>query len=415
MYKKWVFWIVLGLIVLLPFIQAATTATTLFVWNVPAGTRSYSVTYGAACSATEFFFNEIDANFDPDIDGNAAKVPPTANAISDTNYLFEDYNYVGITAPSTGPAYAYLSTTLVGDPTALEDVSTEFITGNYTNAATAGDVLYAQVGLIGLAEYGASKHVFKVDHNAQRVKQMKLNYSVVSFEKVIADPCITDTLGTEIVTRIFAWNWRTSAYDNIVTFNNMQTDPSSATFTPASFTFDSTTVTSVTDYIGPDTNVVIAISLGPVAVASGCIIIDEVDLNVTHYPDNNVYCQTSTRAPITITNTGQATLNIDGNFSTAFSGNDINLVLKVWQGTGSGCGTAGMGGWEKDCSVTNAQQDLGMTTCRNYNEYNSTTNGRLISSLVAGDTNQLCFSGDINGFVRKGVYAKTFQVGDHNS
>ncbi|QQR92791.1 MAG: hypothetical protein IPJ89_00930 [Candidatus Iainarchaeum archaeon] len=76
MEKKWIFWGLCALLLTLPLIQAATFATTLFVWNAPAGTRSYTLTYGAACNASAFYFNEVDANYDPDNDGNAARIPP---------------------------------------------------------------------------------------------------------------------------------------------------------------------------------------------------------------------------------------------------------------------------------------------------------------------------------------------------
>ena len=122
-------------------------------------------------------------------------------------------------------------------------------------------------------------------------------------------------------------------------------------------------------------------------------------------------CQSSSVAPMFIRNVGTASINVDGNFSSAFTGVDLNIVLKVWRGTGSGCGSKGFGGWQKDCTVTTSTSPVTTTTCRNFNRFNATTAGRLISSLSAGDTNQLCYSGDFNGFVGAGTHTGTFQTG----
>lgn len=122
-------------------------------------------------------------------------------------------------------------------------------------------------------------------------------------------------------------------------------------------------------------------------------------------------CQTSAQAGMTVNNTGTATINVDGNFSTGFSGADVNIVLKVWQGTGSGCGTNGMGGWEKDCSVITVTSAPNTTTCRNFNQFTETAGARLVSSLATFSSQQLCFSGDGNGFVSSGDHNADFVVG----
>ncbi|HZX19987.1 MAG TPA: hypothetical protein VFF13_03160 [archaeon] len=125
-------------------------------------------------------------------------------------------------------------------------------------------------------------------------------------------------------------------------------------------------------------------------------------------------CQAAGTAGATVTNNGNVAFNLDGNFTAGFSGVDTNLVLKVWMGTGSGCGTSGLGGWAQDCTVTVATNPVTATTCRNYNVNNETSAGRLVSSLAASDTNQLCFSGDFNaGFgngVSQGSHAVTYQT-----
>lgn len=124
-------------------------------------------------------------------------------------------------------------------------------------------------------------------------------------------------------------------------------------------------------------------------------------------------CQSASLAAMTITNNGNVVTNIDGNFTSAFTGNDVNLVLKVWMGTGSGCGTGGFGGWEggwKGCSITNPTTPVNQTQCREYNSENATASGRLINALGIGDTNQLCFSGDFNGNVTAGSHVKDFNT-----
>ncbi|MFH1894959.1 MAG: hypothetical protein ABIJ74_00030 [archaeon] len=121
-------------------------------------------------------------------------------------------------------------------------------------------------------------------------------------------------------------------------------------------------------------------------------------------------CQDASTAAITITNNGNVAINVDGNFTADFAGNDVNIVLKVWRGTGAGCGTSGLGGWEATCSVTAAGNPVTTTTCRNYNQFNETTAGRLVSALAVSDTNQMCFSGDFNGGMTQGSHAVTYRT-----
>lgn len=128
--------------------------------------------------------------------------------------------------------------------------------------------------------------------------------------------------------------------------------------------------------------------------------------------DNN--CQTATQAGMTVSNAGTAVINVDGNFSAAFSGADTNMVLKVWQGS-SGCGTNGMGGWEKDCTVITVTSAPNTTTCRNYNEFTETAGARLVTSLATFSGTQLCFSGDGNGFMTSGDHNASFQIGSEFS
>jgi hypothetical protein len=122
-------------------------------------------------------------------------------------------------------------------------------------------------------------------------------------------------------------------------------------------------------------------------------------------------CQTSAQAGMTVNNTGTAVINVDGNFSTGFTGADVNIVLKVWQGSGSGCGTNGMGGWEMDCSVVSVTSAPNTTTCRNFNQFNETAGARLATNLGTFASQQLCFSGDGNGFLSSGDHNGTFTIG----
>lgn len=125
-------------------------------------------------------------------------------------------------------------------------------------------------------------------------------------------------------------------------------------------------------------------------------------------------CQSSSQAAITVTSAGTASTNVDANFAAAFSGADVNIVLKVWQGS-SGCGTAGLGGWEKDCTVTGTTSAPNTTTCKNFNSSNATAGSRVITSLAVFSSTQLCFSGDFNTYVGAGDHNASFQLGSEFS
>ena len=155
-------------------------------------------------------------------------------------------------------------------------------------------------------------------------------------------------------------------------------------------------------------------------VESTCGFDSDVDGNGARclpYPDSEAagtVCQSASVAPILITNNGNTSFNLDGNFTSAFTGVDTNLLLKVWMGTGGGCGTSGLGGWAESCTVTVATNPVTSTTCRNYNALNDLNAGRLTTSLAVNDSNQLCFSGDFNaGFgngISQGSHAKDFNL-----
>ncbi len=122
-------------------------------------------------------------------------------------------------------------------------------------------------------------------------------------------------------------------------------------------------------------------------------------------------CQSSSVAGMTIENTGTGNINIDANFASAL---DTNVWLKVWKGTDSGCGASGLGGWELICSLTDdATLPVTTTACKDFNSSNATTATRLISGLLPGDANQLCFSGELRDAYLH-TYPARVTAGDHN-
>lgn len=127
-------------------------------------------------------------------------------------------------------------------------------------------------------------------------------------------------------------------------------------------------------------------------------------------------CQSSSQAGMTVSNTGTASTNVDANFASAFAGADINIVLKVWQGS-TGCGTFGLGGWEKDCTIVQGDTTTapGTTTCRNFNQFNETAGARVITSLAAFGSQELCFSGDFNASDAATEGLSYMTAGDHNA
>lgn len=130
-------------------------------------------------------------------------------------------------------------------------------------------------------------------------------------------------------------------------------------------------------------------------------------------------CQTALQAGLVVNNVGTATLNADGNFAANFAGADLNIVLKVWQGS-TGCGANGMGGWELVCTASGADgKDAttapGTTTCRTFNQFNETAGGRLITNLTVFSSVELCASGDGNVFVSSGDHNGSFQIGSEFS
>ncbi len=124
-------------------------------------------------------------------------------------------------------------------------------------------------------------------------------------------------------------------------------------------------------------------------------------------------CQAAGVAGMTVTNNGNTSFNLDANFQTGLSGNDQNVGIKIWMGTGAGCGTSGLGGWQLNCGIQSTSTPVTSSSCRDFNVTNFTTPARLVSSLGVNDTNQLCFSGEINGKdtrVGAGTIARSFDT-----
>jgi len=176
----------------------------------------------------------------------------------------------------------------------------------------------------------------------------------------------------------------------------------------------------------------VAVAGGDVTTTSGKIIVidafqsydidNDIDGNAlkilpTNARTNGTGCQTSATAGMTITNSGNITTNIDANFSGDL---DANVWLKVWMGTDSGCGTNGLGGWQRLCTfhaANDATSAVDPSNCRDFNSSNGTLGARLISDLTALDSNQLCFSGELAGSnittqanVTQGDHNGTFQT-----
>jgi len=110
-------------------------------------------------------------------------------------------------------------------------------------------------------------------------------------------------------------------------------------------------------------------------------------------------CQGATTPAMTVTNNGNVIENIDANIT----GIDTNCWVKVWKGTGQGAGGCGvgelgdgLGGWQTDCNrtwlTTTAVDKNG---CKDFNSGNATVATRMITGLIAGDANELCFSGEM--------------------
>jgi hypothetical protein len=398
-------------LLILPFAYAISgTYNQTMTWNILAN-RSHSITYGGSCSASAFYFNEIDANFDPDNDGNAARILPSAGTrTTGTTTAHRDYNFVGVTSPSTTNVAYYGESAF--NPPQISAIATELTDDDYTAISTINATGFMTFSN---GQYPSIKTTFRSSIIPEKITSLTFRFSGINIHNALCDTetAAPSSSGIDKDINFFLWNFLESEYERIGTW-----DGSEAFFGHEVGEVD---VNSFVDYNitrfigGADRNITFLVQGDRNDTVFSCLYAETIQMFQRHYYDNNIFCQSSSIAPFTIRNNGNTDINVDGNFSSAFSGTDVNLVLKAWQGTGSGCGTNGMGGWEKDCSVTTATTDLGMTTCRQWNQSNGTTAGRLVTNLSAGDTNQLCFSGDINTYTGGGSYAKTFVTNDQNA
>lgn len=127
--------------------------------------------------------------------------------------------------------------------------------------------------------------------------------------------------------------------------------------------------------------------------------VDGNSARILPYPDSagtGTACQSaaSNGYGMRITNNGNVAINLDANFQLDFNSSDTNIELKVWMGTGSGCGTAGFGGWQRNCTILGSNP-VTSSACRDFNSTNETTTARLVTNLAVNDTNELCFSGEM--------------------
>lgn len=397
-----------------PFLVYAAETNTAMTWVIMT-TRAHSITYGGVCSDTNFYFKETDANFDPDIDGNAAKIKPTASPGVNpplTSNGNERYTTFSVPCASTGNNCAFdvnLQTTL---PTSAATHDAEFTSSQYNNLDTI-DAADANTTSNVLNRLVMQKFVFKLQGaiHPQRITDFNFHYQGSAVAMSNASTC-ADGSGSDQNLYVYAYNYSTSQYDLV-----LQRPGTGATYTGNSprdanaYMHDSNYTLSRYVGVAPDNNITFLVR-GANNTSNGrfsCVITDRVVLFYTARTEST-YCQSSTVAPVNIRNVGNIAIGIDGNFSSAFSGVDANIVLKVWRGTPF-CGNTGFGGWEKDCSVTGTTTQTGTTTCKQWNQSNATTSSRLITSVPVDGNASLCFSGDLNGFVGAGNHTKVFQTG----
>lgn len=122
------------------------------------------------------------------------------------------------------------------------------------------------------------------------------------------------------------------------------------------------------------------------------------------------FCQSDSVASMLITNTGNVTEDINAFFTEM----DVNLQAGVFMGTGSGCGSGGLAGWQSNCEVVGVDSPVTQSTCRDFNASADTGSVMLIDNLAASDTNQLCWFGRFKGLndsepaaVPQGSYEET--------
>lgn len=339
--------ILLGMIIA-PLAEAATTAKTTFVFNV-ATNRGHTITYGGACHSSAFFFNEADANMDPDTDGNAMQIKPSPTRVNpDDVDVIVDYNFTGATSPRDKNA-AYRSAVFGNPPSDNNTPSVQPNTAGYGFIA-ADDASTISTTTTTVGETASFRFVFRSNYPKEYVQDLNFQFVGSGQKAIDIQPC-----NAAYDLNVYFWNYTTSKYQQISgrsDAGNISGDDAQTIYARA---IDNNYGAKVQDYIGTDRNVVVLVQ-GMTHDASGeaCGVADYAHMWFDYFTKRPDFCQSETLAPMTITNVGNVDINVDGNFSSAFAGADTNLVLKVWRGTDSGCGTDGngLGGWQEPCDVT---------------------------------------------------------------
>ncbi len=336
--------VLLGMIAA-PIAEAATNATTLFVFNV-ATNRGHTITYGGQCSPAAFFFNEADANMDPDTDGNGMQIKPSPTRVNpDDVDVLVDYNFTGATSPRDINA-AYRNPVFGNPPSDNNTPSVQPNTAGYGFIA-ADDTSTISTTTTTVGETSSFRFVFRSNYPKEYVQDLNFQFVGAGQKAIDLSPC---NLSYDL--NAYFWNYTLSKYQQIAGVSGGGAVADSNVFAQAS---NNRYGASVQDYIGTDRNVVVLVQ-GMTHDASGaaCGVADYAHMVFDYFTKRPDFCQSSTLAPMTVTNVGNVDINVDGNFSSAFSGVDTNLVLKVWRGTDSGCGTDGngLGGWQEPCGVT---------------------------------------------------------------
>lgn len=382
--------VLLGMIAA-PFVEAATNATTLFVFNV-ATNRGHTITYGGQCSPAAFFFNEADANMDPDTDGNGMQIKPSPTRVNpDDVDVLVDYNFTGATSPRDKNA-AYRGA-IFGNPPADNNIpSTQPNTAGYGFIAT-DDTSTISTTTTTIGETSSFRFVFRSNFPKEYVQDLNFHFVGAGQKAIDLTPC-----SASYDLNVYFWNYTVSKYQQISGVSSGGAVTDTNIFARAT---ENRHGAKVQDYIGTDRNVVVLVQgMTQDATGQACGVADYARMVFDYFTPRPDFCQSSTLAPMTITNVGNVDINVDGNFSSAFSGVDTNLVLKVWRGTDSGCGSDGngLGGWQEPCGVTTERPEAYWK----FNEGSGTVfsdssgnghHGSISSSVVWRNSTSDCYEG----------------------
>jgi hypothetical protein len=285
--------IVVG-IILLPFLVHATQNQTTMGW-VTLYNRGFNTTYGGNCSDSNFYFKETDANFDPDIDGNAAKVKPSASPGTNppaSTQGNERYTTFSVPCASTGNNCAFDVNTQTSVPTSANTHDAEFVNAAYNNIDTIDSAdanTFANVA----GRFPAQQYVFKLLNAVHPLRIFDLNFVYFGSSIWLSNVAnCADGVGSDRDLNIYAYNYATAQYDLITRRTGTQ-----ATYTgdagyqsEAYLQFPSYTVPN---YVGngPDYNITFLVK-GQIDVSSGrysCLATDRVFLFYKSYDESSNY------------------------------------------------------------------------------------------------------------------------------